>query len=220
MPPKLELYDDHEAACRATVRLFGERLRAGGKAVLAGGHTPEHAFELLRAEPIDWKRVVLVPSDERCLPVGHADRNDAMVESALGDLGYTLQGFPAELGAEAAASAMEPVIARLEPFDFVLLGLGEDGHTASLFPGQRAVAEAPSWVMPVHDAPKPPPDRVTLTLRALASAKVVVFLVTGEGKREPLERLLAGADIPAAWVGGADVRVIADRAAHPRSTGD
>lgn len=214
MPPKLELYDDHEAACRAMVRLFSERMSGGGKAVVAGGHTPELAFELLRGEAIDWKRVTLVPSDERCLPVGHADRNDAMVHAALGDLGFTLQGFAAEHGAEASATAMEPVIAKLVPFDIVLLGLGEDGHTASLFPGQRAVADAATLVAPVHDSPKPPPDRVTLTLRALETAKLVVFLVTGEGKREPLARLLAGADIPAAWVRAAEVRVIADRAAH------
>ncbi|MEB2310434.1 MAG: 6-phosphogluconolactonase [Sorangiineae bacterium] len=215
MTIQLELEEAHEGASRRAAALIAGALGAGGTAVLAGGRTPERTFQLLGDAPLPWGKITLVPSDERCLPVGHAERNDAMIAAMLGELGYRLHRFPAERGAEAAARALEPELAALMPFDVVLLGLGEDGHTASLFPGQRSVAFADSRVAPVHGAPKPPPDRVTLTLRALESARLVLFLVTGAGKREPLARLLAGDDIPAAWIRAADVRVIADRAAHP-----
>lgn len=212
----LEEFDDHEAASSAAAGLLAARLEAGGAAVLAGGNTPRRAYELVRAKQLPWQRIQLIASDERCLPTGHDDRNDRMIGEAFGPLGYTLVSFPAEQGAEAAATAMEPRVAELVPFRVALLGLGEDGHTASLFPGQDAVARSPSLVAPVHDSPKPPPDRVTLTLRALATAEVIAFLVTGAGKREPLARLLEGGDIPAAAVKAAEVRILADRAALGR----
>lgn len=212
----LEEFDDHEAASSAAAALLAKRLEQGGTAVLAGGNTPRRAYAILRDKALPWQRVRLIASDERCLPVGHADRNDRMIGEAFGPLGYSLVSFPAEQGAEAAARAMEKQVAELVPFKVALLGLGEDGHTASLFPGQTAVAGAPTLVAPVHDSPKPPPDRVTLTLKALATAEVVAFLVTGEGKRQALASLLAGADVPAATVTAAEVRVLADRAALGR----
>jgi len=212
----LEEFEDHEAASNAAAALLGKQLENGGAAVLAGGNTPRRAYELLRDKPLAWSRIQLLASDERCLPVGHADRNDRMIGEAFGPLGYTLLDFPAELGAEEAARAMEPRVKELLPFKVALLGLGEDGHTASLFPGQHAVAAAPTLVAPVHDSPKPPPDRVTLTLRALAMAEVIAFLVTGEGKQSALAALLEGGDVPAAMVRGGQVRVLADRAALGR----
>ncbi len=212
----LEEFDDHESASHAAAGLLSERLQAGGAAVLAGGNTPRRTYELVRVQPLPWQRIQLIASDERCLPVGHAERNDRMIGEAFGALGYRLVSFPAEQGAEAAALAMESEVSGLLPFKVALLGLGEDGHTASLFPGQDAVAAAPTLVQPVHDSPKPPPDRVTLTLRALATADVVAFLVTGAGKRDALARLLGEGDVPAARVTAAEVRVLADRAALGR----
>lgn len=212
----LEQFDDHEAASKAAAELLAGKLQDGGTAVLAGGNTPRRAYELVRDRPLSWQRITLIASDERCLPVGHAERNDRMIGEAFGPLGYTLVSFPAEQGAEAAASAMESEVARLVPFKVALLGLGEDGHTASLFPGQDAVAASPNLVAPVHDSPKPPPDRVTLTLRALATADVIAFLVTGAGKRDALAALLAGGNVPSASVKGREVRVLADRAALGR----
>lgn len=212
--PSVEVFDDHEAASQAVAKLFTERLGRGGKAALAGGNTPRRAFELLGERSIAWNDVELIASDERCLPVGHADRNDRMIREMVGDRGYTLHSFSAELGAEAAAAATEPVVERLLPFDLVLLGLGEDGHTASLFPGQVDVARAPSLVAPVHHSPKPPADRVTLTLKALVSARTLVFLATGASKRWAVGQLLSGGDVPSAWITGPDVRVFTDRAAR------
>lgn len=215
-PVALQIFDTHEAASRAVAELFAERLGRGGKAALAGGNTPRRAFALLGEHSIEWTKIELIASDERCLPVGHPDRNDEMIRAMIGDQGYRLHRFSAEHGAEAAARASEPVVQRLVPFDLVLLGLGEDGHTASLFPGQAQVAQAATLVAPVHDSPKPPPDRVTLTLKALASARTLVFLATGASKRWAVEQLVSGGDVPAGWVTGADVRLWTDRAARGR----
>jgi 6-phosphogluconolactonase len=91
--------------------------------------------------------------------------------------------MPAELGPAEGARLYEPVVAGLQPLDLVLLGIGPDGHTASLFPGHPAL-EADGWAVGVEGAPKPPPRRVSLTLRALRSARRVIFIVTGADKAE------------------------------------
>jgi 6-phosphogluconolactonase len=100
--------------------------------------------------------------------------------------------------------------------DLALQGLGPDGHTASLFPGNPAV-EADGVCVAVHGAPKPPPDRITLTVPVLRAARSVVFLATGDEKAEAVRGLLAGAspDVPASLLGGDRTEVIVDRAAAP-----
>ena len=118
----------------------------------------------------------------------------------------------AELGPEAAAASYAPLVEAALPFDLVLLGMGEDGHTASLFPG-HAVPEG-ALVIPVHDAPKPPADRVSLTPMALTAAREVLILVTGVGKRQALAAWRDGADLPVARVAAAgQTIVLLDRAA-------
>ena len=104
----------------------------------------------------------------------------------------------AELGAEAAATRYAEQIAPVLPFDMVLLGMGEDGHTASLFPGQTHPGD--ELVHAVHDSPKPPPDRVSLSVATISSARTVLMLVTGAGKREALQRWRAGEVLPIATV--------------------
>ena len=103
----------------------------------------------------------------------------------------------------------------LPAFDLTFLGLGEDGHTASLFPGDPALEEADRWVVQV---PGPNLRRLTLTLPVLSASKLVVFLVAGSQKRQALSQLVAGADIPAARVHAQRVLIVADRAAVPNST--
>jgi len=117
------------------------------------------------------------------------------------DAGAVLR-IPGELGAEEAAELYDAAVGRMQPLDLVLLGIGEDGHCASLFPGHPAL-DATGWAVPVHDAPKPPPDRVSLTLGCLRNARRVIFLVTGKAKAEAFRKALAG-EVPAGMVPGAE----------------
>lgn len=181
--------------------------------VLAGGRTPEAAYRLLATADTDWSRWECYFGDERCLPVDDAERNSVMADTTL--LGRVpipaanIHPIPAELGAEAAATAYEPVVSDALPFDLVLLGIGEDGHTASLFPGHQHPAR--QLVHAVHNAPKPPPDRVSLSARALSNAQQVLVMATGAGKRAALDAWRAGEQLPVAEIGGpAAVDVLTD----------
>lgn len=111
----------------------------------------------------------------------------------------------AELGAETAARNYAQTVDGIEQFDMVLLGLGEDGHTASLFPNHDwgKTPDAPSAIA-VHNSPKPPPDRVSLSAHRLSTAHQVVFLVTGESKRQAVRDWCNGVGIPAASIAPAN----------------
>lgn len=174
--------------------------------VLAGGTTPLATYQLLAGDGIqrpDWH---LYYGDERCLPPQHPERNSRMVEQTglPGLVGGHLP-IPAELGPETAALRYTGLIMPALPFDVVLLGMGEDGHTASLFPGQHWPA-AP--VIPVHDAPKPPPERVSLSPTTLQACRRMLILVSGESKREALQAWRRGADLPVARVAACPQAVV------------
>lgn len=129
--------------------------------VLAGGRTPEAVYEQLRAAETDWGRWQIYFGDERCLPPGDPGRNDTMARRAWLDQvqmpRQNIHPIPAELGAEAAAVQYAEIVRRVREFDFVLLGLGEDGHTASLFPANpRGWRESGPEVLAVRMASKPP----------------------------------------------------------------
>ncbi len=187
--------------------------------VLAGGETPRPLYERLRQLETDWSRWELFFGDERCLPRGDPGRNDGMARAAWFDHvavpEAAIHAIPAELGADSAARRYAETLAAVGRFDTTLLGLGEDGHTASLFPGRPAGAEVGSPdVLPVHDAPKPPRERVTLTARRLAAAAHVELLAVGAAKREALSLLRARAPVPiAAVVPGTELGVWTDAAA-------
>ena len=186
--------------------------------VLAGGRTPEAAYRLLVDADTDWSRWQIYFGDERCLPVDDTERNSHMASRALLDSVAipvaNVHPIPAEQGAETAASEYETVIRDAMPFDLVLLGIGEDGHTASLFPGQPHPTD--QLVHPVHDAPKPPPDRVSLSVHALSEAREVLVLATGAGKRDAIQAWQTGKPVPIAEIGGpATVDVLMDKAAMP-----
>lgn len=186
--------------------------------VLAGGSTPKLAYRLLATTDSQWQHWQLYFGDERCLPADHLERNSRMVHDSLtGQVPIPEeQVFPihGELGAEAAARDYQALLQNALPFHMVLLGLGEDGHTASLFPGQKHPAQA--LVVPVHDAPKPPSDRVSLSASTLAETDNLLFLVTGEGKREAVKRWRRNEDIPVNTISSKGrVEVLIDRSAWP-----
>jgi 6-phosphogluconolactonase len=166
--------------------------------VLAGGSTPRQTYQQLRQAQADWQYWFIYYGDERCLPVDDEERNSVMATSTwLNHVGIKCEHvypIPAELGAVEASKQYTEVIAKVMPFDLVLLGMGEDGHTASLFPGHcHATTE---WVQPVFNAPKPPAERVTLTLPALSYTRKILFLVTGENKREAVSAWKRGENLP------------------------
>lgn len=181
--------------------------------VLAGGGTPRQLYQALAGEPHAWREWHVWLGDERCLPAQDPARNSIMIQDNL--LQATpipadrFHAIPAELGPEQGATVYARALAGTGDFDLVLLGLGEDGHTASLFPGQDwgGSPDAPA-ALPVHGAPKPPAERVSLSAHRLAQAHEVLFLVAGADKRDAVARWQAGEDIPASAIrprGGVDV---------------
>jgi len=177
--------------------------RGGFHLVLAGGTTPKRIYEALAAAPADWQHWHIYFGDERCLPADDAQRNSRMAADAwLSRVAIpSAQIFPiaAERGPAVAAAAYARTLAGIKLFDLVLLGLGEDGHTASLFPGQ-VKADTAQAAVAVFDAPKPPPMRVSLSVRRLSAARQAIFLVTGSAKAAAVAAWRSGVDIPASAV--------------------
>lgn len=173
--------------------------------VLAGGNTPRDIYQRLSAADADWFAWHVYFGDERCLPADDAGRNSWMARSVWLDRvaipATQVHAIAAELGPEAGAEQYRQVLAPLGEFDLVLLGLGEDGHTASLFPG-GAWEQAANWpdVITLHDAPKPPPQRISLSPARLSRTALAMYLVSGESKLEAVLQWRAGAAIPASRI--------------------
>lgn len=187
--------------------------------VLAGGATPRLLYASLVDAPADWAHWHIWFGDERVLEADHPERNSVMAREAWLDHvaipATQIHVIPTERGLESAVASYRQALAGIPDFDVVLLGLGEDGHTASLFPGHDwgADAGAPD-VLAVQDAPKPPPERVSLSAARLSRARAVWFLVTGASKREAVARWRRGESVPAAAIRpAAGVDVFLDEAA-------
>jgi 6-phosphogluconolactonase len=205
-----------------------DRVRAAAAArracywALAGGETPRGCYERLAKPPyrdaLPWRSVFVYWSDERQVPLDDPTSNYAMAKAALLDQVPIPpeQVFPL-VGDPTPALRRIPAGEQGWPrFDVIHLGLGEDGHTASLFPGSPALQEAQALVAFVHDAPKPPPERLTLTLPVINAARAVLFMVQGASKREALARVRRrDPAVPASHVLPVDgeLRFIVDRAA-------
>lgn len=200
-----------EVAANAAAEI-AEAIRAGSRTlVLAGGTTPRRCYELLARLDVAWGRVTVLFGDERCVAPDHPDSNYRMAREALLDhvAPATVHRIPGELGPDEAAAAYSRVVAGLAPLDIVVLGIGEDGHTASLFPGDPAV-NARGWAVGIRNSPKPPPERVTLTLQALRGAHQVLILATGAGKAQAVS-MAKRQEVPSGMIAGA--RWLLDRAA-------
>ena len=179
--------------------------------VLAGGTTPARSYQLLAELPVEWGRVTVLFGDERCVPPDHPDSNYRMARETLLDkvAPATVHRMPGELGPDDGAAEYSRVVGGLSPLDLVVLGVGEDGHTASLFPG-HPILKAKRLVAGVRDSPKPPPERVTLTLQALREARHVIILATGAGKAQAVA-MAKRREVPSGMIAGA--RWLIDRAA-------
>ncbi len=178
--------------------------------VLAGGSTPKSVYAMLAKADADWSKWHVFHNDDRCLPVDHVDRNSKMARDVwLNHVAIPqdqIFDIPAELGNIEGAKAYAKNLENVGTFDLVILGLGEDGHTASLFPNQTVDNSANA--VPVFDAPKPPADRITMSQNRLNNTEEVLFLVTGSGKQEAVDNWRKGVKIPATLVtgkNGADV---------------
>jgi 6-phosphogluconolactonase len=185
-----------DAACRAI------KNHGSFSIVLAGGSTPKNIYALLAKQQADWAHWHVFINDDRCLPTDHDERNSKMVQEVwLSHVSIPKNQFyaiPAELGPIAGAKAYAKTIANAGTFDLVLFGLGEDGHTASLFPNHTVDNSAD--VVPVFDSPKPPAERVTMSQNRLNNTKEALFLVTGSGKQEAVNNWRSGVAIPAALI--------------------
>ncbi len=211
----VELY---AAVARRIEQIAQSAIRERGLAriALAGGETPRGCYERLRRSSLDWALVHIYFGDERCLPRGDIRRNDTMAYEALlrhisiprENIHPILAERGPRIGALEYAELLEPVL----PLDLVLLGMGEDGHTASIFPGSAATGQE-GTVFPVLDAPKWPAQRVSLGFGALNGARSKLFLVAGEAKRAALGQIAQGATLPAARIVAAEWHI--DRAALP-----
>ena len=217
----VHVHDDARAMGAAVARqialLAKQAIAARGvfRLALAGGETPRRCYEELARVDIDWRHVQIYFGDERCMPTGDLNRNDAMVRDALFEHiaipEENIHRIMAELGAAHAAACYMLVLGGIQ-LDLVLLGMSEDGHTASLIPANPASASEAA-VVAVHGAPKPPAERVSLGFMTLNAARAKLFMAAGGGKRSALERILRGEMLPAAKITDAEWHV--DRAALP-----
>jgi 6-phosphogluconolactonase len=202
--------DDAEGAARIVAERLAEAARAGGHIVLTGGTTPKHAYELAAELEQDWSGVELWWGDERCAPADDENSNYNMARVALID---RVSGAPkkvhrmrGELGRDAGALAYEEELGPLQRFDLMLLGLGPDGHVASLYPDQPTLDVTDRRVIGAEAKLEPFIDRVTLTIPMLRAADEVLFLVAGADKAEAAKR--AFADEPSRATPGSLVRAV------------
>lgn len=199
-----------EDIARILARAQGERGIAS--IALAGGSTPKGVYHLLAEPPlseqVDWQKVEIFFGDERCVPADAPDSNFRMAHETLlskvcppTEHVHVVQGeLPPETAAQRYEEEIRETLGETPRFDLVLLGMGEDGHTASLFPATPDLDGGGRLVI-ATESPKPPKDRITLTLPAINSARHVIFLVSGKSKRDALERVWNGDEaLPASHV--------------------
>jgi 6-phosphogluconolactonase len=217
LTPRPDAFAATVAALLADAMRTAVTMRGKCRIVLAGGRTPAAVYRVLASDPtIPWGQVSAFIGDERCVPPDHAESNFRMIDETLlqhvamdASRIFRLRG---ELGGAAAAAEYDRLLDALPgtpKFDIVISGVGADGHTASLFPGDPLVDSAPGWAMAaVAPAPFAVSDRAGLTRRALNSTRLQVVLCTADDKK-PVRRLIlsdapAAARLPATWLSGTE----------------
>ena len=227
---------DAEAASQRAAAEIARRLQAArrerGSAHLAlsGGSTPARTYELLRTELESWRDIDIWFADERCVDAEDEQSNfrlarDTLLDGAAGLDPARVHRIEGELGPERGAQryAVElrehaPIGDELAVLDVIVLGIGPDGHVASLFPGAPTLDAPPDELcLGVHDSPKPPPERITLTLSVLRAARRCVLLATGASKADAVNAMLAepSRHVPASLLRRGRLSAIVDDAAAP-----
>ncbi|WP_061222742.1 6-phosphogluconolactonase [Leptospira weilii] len=171
--------------------------------VLTGGDTARLLYSELKFLKTDWSKWFFYFGDERCVPEGHADSNCLMAEKNLFEFIPVVEKqifkIPGHLGAKKGAAEYSKSIRLISSFDLVLLGLGEDGHIASLFPGCKGLSETKD-VIAVYDSPKLPKERVSLSLKKINSSDFILILSKGRKKKEIIERIKVGEALPVTFL--------------------
>lgn len=230
MSVDIEVFSDSEGLARAAAQRLVDTIVAAsaarGRALIAltGGGNGVALLRALASHPVDWSTVHLFWGDERYVPEDDDERNEKQTREALLDhidipasQVHPMAASDGEFGSdlEAAALAYEQILAanagpgeQAPSFDVHLLGMGPEGHVNSLFPDTAAVRETSRLVVAVDDSPKPPPQRITLTLPAIQRSREVWLLVSGEGKADAVAAAVGGADpvsLPAAGAIGREI---------------
>ena len=219
MSPEVQVHNQIAELQAATAEFIAEQLAVAyanrGKAILAlaGGNSPLGVYKLLAASPlrerVPWQGVWIILGDERLVPIDHEESNAGAAKRTLLDHvpipPDQILFVPTDLPLEQAAATYDQRLRELfgnGPLDLALLGIGPDGHTASLFPGLASLDSPPDMLaIAVADSPKPPPERVSLSLEALNRSAQVCFLVAGADKAPAVTAILAGdRQLPAARV--------------------
>ena len=214
------LHDLHDAALTTVLdaAMLAIRQRGEFHLVISGGETPRKIYQQLRTAQTDWSKWHIYFSDERCLPTTDKNRNSRMAGEAWLDLVPIPESqiyiIPTEIGAPQSALRYAAILSTVKMFDLVLLGLGEDGHTASLFPNHDwgDKPDSPN-TLAVINAPKPPSERVSLSATRLSRSRGVLFLVAGESKRCAVTEWRNGGNIPAQAIvpaAGVDILIESD----------
>ena len=197
----IESYPDPEALADAAAQAIATDLaiaiasRGVASLVATGGRAPGPIYDRLGAADLNWTRITVTLSDDRCVGVDHPDSNARLVRTRL------LQGLAASATFLPLWPTPDPAKLRaLTPFDVVMLGMGEDGHVASLIPGDPGLEDGLTTSDLTRDVPaglgRPPLARITLSLSALSDARAIFLLIAGTAKREVITRALAGQDLP------------------------
>jgi len=191
---ELLVVDDEESAARVVAERLAAAARAGGHVCLTGGSTPKLAYALAAELEQDWSRVELWWGDERCAPADDELTNYHIARPLVEHVSVppaAVHRMRGELGPDAGALQYEEELGDLQRFDLMLLGLGPDGHLASLYPNQPTLDETKRRAIGAEAKYQPFVDRITLTLPMLRAADEVLFLVAGEEKADAAYRAFA-----------------------------
>ena len=202
------VYTKFDEASTAAAEFLAEKIetcvqqKGSCHVILPGGNTPVRCLAFLAEKALPWNKVHWYLGDERCYPKDHTDRNDVMLQKNFWSLisETNIHLIQTELGAEKAAEIYQNEIKEIASFDIAFLGMGEDGHTASLFPGNKALEDKHS-VVAVYNSPKAPDERVSLSMDTLRKVHCRVVLVGGEQKAAVISRIKSGEALPINSIG-------------------